>query len=222
MEQPDLLICACSVRHLTDSAAVRTLAASAKNAGLSVEIVPDLCHSAVKAPETVRARTIAACHSRAVSSLCYQAKHTPVTLIDLRTRPVSEALETLKIEKGGNPFEVTLPVYEGEWVPWFPVIDRDRCTNCGKCVDFCMFGVYNSDGLVEVAVPENCKTDCPACARICPETAIIFPKHLKSPINGGLEQEEETGIDPTALYAQRDLYQQLAARRRKPGNLTRE
>ncbi len=222
MEQPDILICACAVRHLTDSVAVRSLAASAKAAGLTVEIIADLCQAAEKAPETVTGKIVAACLPRAVQSLCYKAGHTPQQTIDLRTRPLSEALQSLRIERGGDPDSISLPRYESEWVPWFPVIDRDRCTNCGKCVEFCMFGVYRFDSLVEVALPENCKTDCPACARICPETAIIFPKHIKSPINGGLEQEEETGLDPSALYAQKDLYQKLASRRQPNGNLTRE
>ena len=30
----------------------------------------------------------------------------------------------------------------GEWKPWFPVIDYDRCTNCMQCLSFCLFGVY--------------------------------------------------------------------------------
>ena len=30
----------------------------------------------------------------------------------------------------------------GDWKPWFPVIDYDRCTNCMQCLSFCLFGVY--------------------------------------------------------------------------------
>ena len=26
--------------------------------------------------------------------------------------------------------------------PWYPVIDRDRCTGCGVCYDYCLFGTY--------------------------------------------------------------------------------
>ena len=25
-----------------------------------------------------------------------------------------------------------------EWLPWFPVIDYDRCTNCMQCLSFCL------------------------------------------------------------------------------------
>ena len=74
----------------------------------------------------------------------------------------------------------------GEWIPWFPVLDYDRCHNCRQCLQFCLFGVYAADegGKVRVAKPESCKTGCPACARICPQAAIIFPKYAEGPISG--------------------------------------
>lgn len=84
-----------------------------------------------------------------------------------------------------------------EWKPWFPVIDYTRCVNCQQCLSFCLFGVYgvSSDGMIEVQNEASCKTDCPACARVCPEAAIIFPKYHSSPINGDIigsqEQKQE-------------------------------
>jgi NAD-dependent dihydropyrimidine dehydrogenase PreA subunit len=59
---------------------------------------------------------------------------------------------------------------------WYPIIDRSRCKNCGNCLQFCLFGVYEIDGeSVTVCKPDSCKPGCPACSRICPEGAIIFP-----------------------------------------------
>ncbi len=59
---------------------------------------------------------------------------------------------------------------------WYPVIDYARCVSCGKCLDFCLFGTYSrTDGKIVVSNPDNCKPGCPACARICPKAAIIFP-----------------------------------------------
>ena len=64
---------------------------------------------------------------------------------------------------------------------WHPVIDRGRCVNCKQCMRFCLFGVYEFDAqfAVRVANPDNCKPGCPACARICPSSAIMFPLYEK-------------------------------------------
>jgi hypothetical protein len=60
---------------------------------------------------------------------------------------------------------------------WCPVIDYSRCVVCGQCHDFCLFGVYSTDdsNQPQVTAPDNCKPGCAACARICPEGAIMFP-----------------------------------------------
>jgi len=72
------------------------------------------------------------------------------------------------------------------WKPWFPVIDYSRCTNCMQCLSFCLFDVYgvSADNKIQVQHQSNCKTDCPACSRVCPEVAIMFPKYRHGPING--------------------------------------
>jgi NAD-dependent dihydropyrimidine dehydrogenase PreA subunit len=109
----------------------------------------------------------------------------------------------------------------GAWVPWFPVIDYNRCTNCGQCLEFCLFGVYEKDGegRVAVAQPEACKTNCPACARICPRAAIIFPKVADEPINGA-EITDENAVKANAMvnveeYLGDNVYAALAMRRMK-------
>ncbi len=73
---------------------------------------------------------------------------------------------------------------------WYPVIDYSRCTNCMECLDFCLFGVYGIDGREQILVEQqdNCKKGCPACSRVCPENAIIFPGH-KTPAIAGAEGE---------------------------------
>jgi Pyruvate/2-oxoacid:ferredoxin oxidoreductase delta subunit len=72
------------------------------------------------------------------------------------------------------------------WKPWFPVIDYSRCTNCMQCLSFCLFDVYgvSTASKIQVQHQSNCKTDCPACSRVCPEVAIMFPKYRHGPING--------------------------------------
>jgi NAD-dependent dihydropyrimidine dehydrogenase PreA subunit len=69
---------------------------------------------------------------------------------------------------------------------WYPVIDYSRCTNCMECIDFCLFGVYGVDRLERILVEnqDNCKRGCPACSRVCPEHAIMFPDYKTPAIAG--------------------------------------
>ncbi len=106
----------------------------------------------------------------------------------------------------------------GEWKPWFPVIDYDRCTNCMQCLSFCLFGVYGVDdaGHIQAQHQDNCKTNCPACSRVCPEAAIMFPKYKAGPINGDLVsaadlQREKMKVDISALLGG-DVYSLLRQR----------
>lgn len=81
----------------------------------------------------------------------------------------------------------------GAWKPWFPVIDYNRCTNCMQCLSFCLFDVYgvSQDGKIQVQNNNKCKTDCPACSRVCPEVAILFPKYRHGPINGDVVSDDD-------------------------------
>lgn len=86
---------------------------------------------------------------------------------------------------------------------WYPVIDYSRCTNCLECIDFCLFGVYGIDHKDTILVEnqDNCKRGCPACSRVCPQNAIIFPEH-KTPSIAGAPGEGPAGmkIDLSKLF----------------------
>ena len=106
----------------------------------------------------------------------------------------------------------------GGWKPWFPVIDYGRCTNCMQCLSFCLFDVYgvSADNKIQVQKENNCKTDCPACSRVCPEVAILFPKYRFGPINGDEIntddlRREAMKVDISALLGG-DIYQALRDR----------
>lgn len=106
----------------------------------------------------------------------------------------------------------------GAWKPWFPVIDYDRCTNCMQCLSFCLFDVYgvDADHRLRVENPSNCKVNCPACSRVCPDVAIIFPKYHAGPIDGAPVTQADVGrekmkIDISALLGG-DLYARLRER----------
>lgn len=60
---------------------------------------------------------------------------------------------------------------------WYPLMDEGRCGDCGHCLQFCLFGVYERDGSGKIRIvhPDRCKPGCPACSRICPRGALMFP-----------------------------------------------
>lgn len=192
--------------------------------------------------------TIAACYPRAVRGLFIQSE-TPlpdegVTICNMRT---DSAEDVLKVMVNGNaPAPATAAAEEvpavplplvskaaleqrtreleqpaaGGWKPWFPVIDYTRCTNCMQCLSFCLFDVYGvKDGKIQVQNQDHCKTDCPACSRVCPEVAIMFPKYRHGPINGDVVstddiRREAMKIDISALLGG-DIYAQLRDRSAK-------
>ncbi len=89
---------------------------------------------------------------------------------------------------------------------WYPVIDYSRCTNCMECIDFCLFGVYGLDrsDAILVEQPDSCRKGCPACSRVCPESAIIFPQHKTPAIAGDLGDTSGSKIDLSALFGAPD------------------
>jgi NAD-dependent dihydropyrimidine dehydrogenase PreA subunit len=104
------------------------------------------------------------------------------------------------------------------WKPWFPVIDYSRCTNCMQCLSFCLFDVYgvSADRKIQVQNQSNCKTECPACSRVCPEVAIMFPKYRHGPINGEEVTQDDVRreamkVDISALLGG-DIYSMLRDR----------
>ncbi|HIN52676.1 MAG TPA: ferredoxin family protein [Planctomycetes bacterium] len=98
---------------------------------------------------------------------------------------------------------------------WYPVIDYSRCTNCMECIDFCLFGVYGVDRLdtILVEAADNCRKGCPACSRVCPENAIVFPQHKSPAIAGGAVDAGGLKIDLSLLFGAPDA-QDTAARER--------
>lgn len=54
-----------------------------------------------------------------------------------------------------------------------PIIDKNKCVNCGTCVDVCPMECFeNTQGDVTVTLPDEC-IGCKACEVQCPHSAII-------------------------------------------------
>lgn len=73
--------------------------------------------------------------------------------------------------------------YEGiprSKIPWYPMIDYEKCVSCGKCVDYCTLGVLEFEEkegkkMSVVKNPNNCVVFCTGCEEICPASAITHP-----------------------------------------------
>jgi NAD-dependent dihydropyrimidine dehydrogenase PreA subunit len=136
-----------------------------------------------------------------------------ITAHDIAAMEAADVCALVERSRGERPMN-----QPGQWKPWFPVIDYSRCTNCMQCLSFCLFDVYgvSGQGKIQVQNNDNCKTNCPACSRVCPEVAIMFPKYTAGPINGEPVSEadlrrEAMKVDISALLGG-DIYSRLRER----------
>jgi NAD-dependent dihydropyrimidine dehydrogenase PreA subunit len=127
-------------------------------------------------------RIAAECRQLAESRRAAQA-NAPAALVQLGVAPKAA-------ESNGHGPAVAAFTPEQLLAPadrrWYPVIDYSRCTNCLECLDFCLFGVYGVDSMDRIRVEnqDSCKKGCPACSRVCPEQAIMFPEYKAAAIAG--------------------------------------
>jgi ferredoxin len=233
MASANITICACVSRSFISNEKVISVASALKNNGHKVTIVDDLCRIIADEPDQAKQLAdgiLIACHERAVKAHFNTLIKSDLTLVNMRSLSVQEVLNNWNIAENQNLFIDSELKKEVENLPvadrkdaWYPVIDKTRCTNCGKCNDFCLFGTYTKTGdEIRVVQPHNCKNNCPACARICPSGAIIFPKYEKSPINGGTAIEEEFSKEEMEAMYQKRLEYRLQQNRNRFSLLKKE
>jgi len=244
MEEPKhILYCHCSHSKAVPARVKHEVLDRLASAGVPFDAVPDLCALAAHRDPALKRMAdagevrIAACFPRAVKWL-FHAAGTPVRdervkVLNMRERSADDVVAGLLSElpasngaagvvaQGNRVRDEVGATKPGAWVPWFPVIDYDRCTNCKQCLSFCLFGVFavDADDRVEVRNPDHCKTWCPACSRVCPAVAIIFPKFEKGPVNGDVVRDEDLQREPVkvdlAALVDKDVHSSLRARSRQ-------
>jgi len=198
------IYCDCAYYDLARSEVKGEVLDGLKAWGGEFEAVADLCRLCAERDPRVKewaeadSLRIFACYPRAVKWLFHAAgaplSEENVEFFNMRTGDVEEIVSALREEGSAESAQREVRLEKtGDWVPWFPVIDYGRCEHCKQCFGFCLFGVYQvcEDDTVEVRNPANCKTNCPACAKACPHSAIIFPKYGEGPINGDEVAESE-------------------------------
>jgi len=176
---------------------------------------------------------ILACHKRAVKLLLEYAgleDSENITIQSLRQDEAKENLSLLKdyLDKNQSNDDVKMLNSNPDWQAWYPVLDYSRCTSCGQCADFCLFGVYEKkEGKVEVVNPDGCKINCPACARICPQIAIVFPKYAKGGAISGSEkfdeqEEQKRQLEDMDTILGGDIYKALELRKTKRKSIIKD
>jgi len=170
---------------------------------------------------------IIACYPRAVKLLLQNAGIDPelfkTSYLNARETATGDVLAGVDAFMTGEPQTGEMMQLQGdpEWPAWYPVIDYDRCTACGQCADFCLFGVYEKqENKVVVVHPHGCKNNCPACGRICPQTAIVFPKYEKPGAIAGddaideIAEQQRQNEDINSILGS-NIYQALEMRKQK-------
>jgi Pyruvate/2-oxoacid:ferredoxin oxidoreductase delta subunit len=227
-----VVLCNCR-GNIVDVTGLHAISSYIQNIDIELITVSDLCGICVT--KKTEAQTlfstqdellIIACHPRAVRLLLQNIgvdiKTKQFSFLNFRENRDDHFFNTIQSFANDTSGKSSINIEsDPAWPAWYPIIDNIRCSTCGQCADFCLFGVYEkSEGHVNVVNPKGCKNNCPACARICPQAAIVFPKYSE----GGAISGSEISDEITELHRQQqdintilgsDIYAALEQRKSK-------
>jgi ferredoxin len=204
------------------------------NTDAEVITVSDLCGLSVSEKDSLSQLfsptdeiLLLACYPRTINFILQNSgvepeniKYELLNVRELNDEEIFNKIESFSDENTGEHTYTEIKSDE-EWPAWYPIIDENRCTSCGQCANFCLFGVYEiKDEKVHVVHPHGCKNNCPACARICPQTAIIFPKYQQGGAIGGSDlidelAEQQRQVQDISTILGSDIYKALEMRKLK-------
>ena len=138
-----VIYCDCVYSEHIPSDTRRAVRSGLVRAGVPFEAVPDLCEWAATRSARLKdwtrgaSLTVIACFPRAVRGLLH-AGGVPVdngvelTCLNMLTQSPEEILATVLSASHPTRDVKAEPEIrkDGDWVPWFPVIDYDRCRTC--------------------------------------------------------------------------------------------
>ena len=236
-----ILFCSCGGERIQPEL-LNTVNEYLKEIQVDVTRLSDLCGLAAQKRELLSGLfnpgaeyLVIACYPRTINLLLDQVKEqagkpeilSHINLVELTPGEAIERINRFCGDYKGTGVHREISENSG-WPSWYPVIDYSRCTACGQCADFCLFGVYEkAENRVNVVNPAECKINCPACARICPSTAIIFPKYKNGGAIGGSveideQAEQQRQVQDMETILGSDLYVALERRKAKRRSIIRE
>ena len=150
-----VLFCRCKAEVISQDS-LEQISAGLKNFDTDVYELQDLCALTINEKDVLNTignefqqKIIIACYPRAIKHMLRQGEiefgdFEVLNFKELTSDEISAKLDSqFQIPSGEARYQVQVTDLD---VPaWFPVIDDSRCTFCGKCARFCLFGVYSYD-----------------------------------------------------------------------------
>ena len=147
-----LIFCNCGAGIISDDKKDE-LSEAFKPLGVDIYELHDLCAFSLNEKDFLHEfnkdydkKLIAACYPRAIKNMFEQNKvqlsnYEVFNFREARTEQITADI-SVKIDEKQEESFYNIKETELKAPAWYPIIDKERCTLCGQCARFCVFGVY--------------------------------------------------------------------------------